>query len=120
MSDFKDWLAYKKAFDLAVEVFEISKNFPPEEKYSLTDQVRKSSRSVCANLAEAYRRRRYENYFLSKLGDCETENVETEVWFHFASAFQYITPEQYQKLLSKNTEVGKLLYFMSNNPDKFR
>ena len=84
MSDFKDLLVYQKAFDLAMDIFEVSKKFPKEERYSLTDQVRRSSRSVCANFAEAYQRRRYPAYFLSKLNDSDTENAETEVWLDFA------------------------------------
>ena len=77
MGDFRNLLAYQKAFNLALRIFEISKEFPPEEKYSLTLQIRKSSRSVCANMAEAYKRRRYKDYFISKLNDSETENTET-------------------------------------------
>jgi four helix bundle protein len=69
MGHYKDLLAFKKGYELAMEIFTISKSFPPEEKYSLTDQIRRSSRSVCANLVEAYRRRRYKDYFLSKLND---------------------------------------------------
>ncbi len=120
MSTYKDWLAYKKAYELAMEVFEVSKKFPPEEKYSLTDQVRRSSRSVCANLAEAYKRRRYNDYFISKLNDAETENTETEVWLDFACDCKYITTEKYKELMTKNNEVGKLIWYMINNPEKFR
>ena len=120
MSTYKDWLAYKKAYELAMEIFEISKKFPHEEKYSLTDQVRRSSRSVCANLAEAYKRRRYNDYFISKLNDAETENTETEVWLDFACDCKYITTEKYKELMTKNNEVGKLIWYMINNPEKFR
>lgn len=83
MGHWKDLLAYKKAYELAMKVFHISKRFPPEERYSLTDQVRRSSRSVCTNIAEAFRRKRYKDYFISKLNDAETENTETQVWFDF-------------------------------------
>ncbi|MCZ2459619.1 MAG: four helix bundle protein [Chitinophagales bacterium] len=76
-------LAYKKACELAKKVFHISKRFPPEERYSLTDQARRSSRSVCTNIAEAFRRKRYKDYFISKLNDAETENTETGVLFDF-------------------------------------
>ena len=79
MGNFKDLLAYKKGFELAMDVYEISKRFPKEEKYSLTDQIRRSSRSVCANFAEAYRRRKYPAHFISKLTDSDPENSETEV-----------------------------------------
>lgn len=81
MGYYKDLLAYKKGYELAMEIFTLSKKFPNEEKYSLTGQIRRSSRSVCANLVEAYRRRRYPDYFICKLNDCETENAETQVWF---------------------------------------
>ena len=84
--DFKDLLVYRKAFDLAMEIFEISKTFPKEETYSLTDQVRRSSRSVCANIGEAYRKRRYFKHFISKSSDSDSENAETQVWLHFAVA----------------------------------
>lgn len=80
----QDLIVYQKSFALAMNIFEVSKNFPPEEKYSLTDQIRRSSRSVTANLAEATRKRRYVNYFISKLTDCDAENAETQVWLEFA------------------------------------
>ena len=77
MGRYKDLLDFKKGYELAMEIFIITKRFPVEEKYSLIDQIRRSSRSVCTNLVEAYRRRRYKDYFISKLNDCETENAET-------------------------------------------
>ncbi len=80
---------YVKAFDSAMRVFDVSKGFPKEEMYSLTDQIRRSSRSVCANLAEAWRKRRYENAFISKLSDAETEAAETQVWLEFAVKCEY-------------------------------
>ncbi|WP_396140258.1 four helix bundle protein [Flavobacterium sp.] len=117
--DFRELLAYKKAFDLAMEIYELSKSFPLEEKYSLTDQIRRSSRSVCANIAEAYRKRRYPNHFISKLTDSDAENSETNVWLEFAFECNYITKEIYQKLSVKNIEIGKLINYMINNPGKF-
>ncbi len=117
--DFKELLAYQKAFHLAMEIFEISKTFPKEETYSLTDQIRRSSRSVCANLAEAYRKRRYINHFISKLTDCDAENSETNVWLDFALACNYLSQENYNSLTQKSIEVGKLINFMINNPTKF-
>ena len=119
MSTYKDLLAYKKGYELAMQIFEVSKTFPPEEKYSLTDQIRRSSRSVCTNIAEAYKRRRYKDYFISKLNDSETENTETEVWLDFSIDCSYINKEEYETLLNLNTEVGKLLWFMIQNPEKF-
>lgn len=120
MGDYRKLIAYQKAFELAMEVFEITKEFPKEEKYSLIDQVRRSSRSVCTNFVEAYKRRRYRDYFISKLNDAETENAETQVWLDFALACKYLLPEQYQRLTEKNDEIAKLILYMINNPDKFR
>ena len=112
---FMQMAVYEKSFALAMEVFEITKSFPKEERYSLTDQVRRSSRSVCANLAEAYRRRRYPAHFLSKLGDCDSENSETQVWIEFAYQCSYINEMRYKALQAQSTEVGKLLGSMILN-----
>jgi four helix bundle protein len=119
MGDYKDLIVYQKAYKLAMDIFEVSKKFPPEEKYSLTDQIRRSSRSVCANLAEGYRKRRYPAHFLSKLSDSETENTETEVWLDFAHDCKYLAPELYKDFIFRNNEVGKMLWSMIQNPDKF-
>ena len=119
MGHYKDLLAFKKGYELAMEIFSITKRFPSEEKYSLTDQVRRSSRSVCTNIVEAYRRRRYKDYFISKLNDAETENAETQVWLDFSKDCKYITEEEYSALSVKNDVVGKLIWYMINNPDKF-
>ena len=119
MGTIRDLLAYRKAFDIAMEIFELSKSFPKEETYSLTDQIRRSSRSVNANLAEAYRKRRYPNHFVSKLSDTDTENGETQTWLEFALACKYITNEKYDLLFEKCEEVAKLLVYMMNNPEKF-
>jgi four helix bundle protein len=119
MSSHKQLLAYKKAFELSIMVFSITKNFPKEERYPLIDQIRRSTRSVCTNLAEANARRKYKDYFLSKITDCVSENSETEVWLDFSFEFKYINQLEYNELLFLNTEVGKLLWYMFNNPDKF-
>jgi four helix bundle protein len=119
MGDYRKLLAFEKGFELAMKIYELTKKFPKEERYSLTDQVRRSSRSVCANLTEAYKRRRYKSYFISKLNDCETENAETQVWLDFSFACKYLTQEQYEDLSAMNDEVGKLLWYMINNPGKF-
>ena len=87
---FKETTVYKKAFALAMEIFEISKSFPKEEKYSLTDQIRRASRSVCTNIAEAYRKKKYIAHFVSKITDSDMENSETNVWLDFSKACKYI------------------------------
>lgn len=117
--DFKDLYAYQKAFDLAMHIFEISKTFPKEEQYSLTDQIRRSCRSVCAQIAEAYRKREYPRHFISKLTDGDAENAETQVWLEFALECQYIKPEDKHYLLEKSQEVGKLIATMIRHPEKF-
>lgn len=119
MGHYKRLIAYQKAYSLAIRIFQVTKNFPPEERYSLTDQLRRSSRSVCTNLAEGYKRRKYINHFLSKLNDCASENVETEVWLDFSKDCNYLDMPQYDELIQANNEVGKLIAFMISNPDKF-
>jgi four helix bundle protein len=117
--DFKELLAYKKAFALSMNVFKETKLFPKEETYSLTDQIRRSSRSVCANIAEAYRKRRYPKHFISKLTDADAENSETKTWLDFALACKYLSSENHQNLAQQNEEIGKLINYMINNPRKF-
>ena len=117
--DYRDLLAYKKSFELAMKVFEVSKHFPKEEKFSLTDQIRRSSRSVTVTITEAYRKRVYPKSFFSKLSDAEAENSETQVWLDFSLACDYLEEVKYNELTALNNEVGKLIYYMMNNPDKF-
>lgn len=117
--DFKKLLAYQKAFNLAMSIFEITKTFPKEEMYSLTDQIRRSSRSVNANMSEAYRKRRYPKHFISKLTDSDGENSETSTWLDFALECKYINDDKYNELTSQCIEVGKLINYMINNPGKF-
>lgn len=116
---FKKTKVYQLAFQHAMDIFEISKKFPTEEKYSLNDQVRRSSRSVCANLAEAYRKKRYPAHFISKLTDSDGENSETGVWHDFALSCNYITIDLHLILASRNIEIGRLLGHMVNNPEKY-
>jgi four helix bundle protein len=116
---FQDLLAYRKSFELAMDIYSISKSFPSEEKYSLTDQIRRSSRSVSANIAEATRKRRYEKHFISKLTDSDAENSETQVWLEYANACKYIDYTLFETFTSKSFEIGKLLNYMMCNPDKF-
>jgi len=119
MGDYRTVLTYQKAFKVAMKIFEITKNFPKEERYGLISQIRNSSRSVCANIVEAYKRRRYKDYFISKLNDSETENAETQVWLDISLACKYINDGIYQELKSDNDEVAKLILYMINNPEKF-
>lgn len=119
MGTIKDLLAYQKGFILAMDIFIITKKFPADERYSLTDQIRRCSRSVCANLAEAYRKGRYPNHFVSKLSDADTENGETQTWLEFALACNYISNVKFEKLNSQAEEVAKLLVYMMNNPERF-
>ena len=119
IKSYKELRVFNEAFELAMEIFHISKQFPSEEKYSLTDQIRRSSRSVSANIAEATRKRRYEKHFVSKLPDSDAENSETQTWLEFSFACNYISKEEFDKLTDKSLEVGKLLNYMMNNLDKF-
>lgn len=119
MGDYRTLLGYQKAFTLAMRIYHVSKTFPQEERFGLTTQIRNSSRSVCTNIVEAYKRRRYKDYYISKLNDSETENAETQVWLDFAIACHYFTNEIYLELKSDNDEVAKLVLYMINNPDRF-
>ena len=96
--DFRELRVYQLAFETALRIFEISKRFPPEEKYSLTDQIRRSSRGVCSNIAEAWRKRRYKAHFVSKLSDAESEAEETRVWLEFALRCGYLEKSQFDEL----------------------
>ena len=119
MGGIKDVVAYQKAFELSMMVFRLSKKFPAEEKYSLTDQCRRSSRSVCAQFAEAFRKRRYPLHFVSKLTDCDGENSETQVWLDYAVACEYVKDHEVTEMRALSDEVGKLLGAMIDNPDKW-
>lgn len=110
---------YKLAFDAAMEIFEISKNFPKEETYSLTDQVRKSSRSVCTSLAEGWRKRRYKAMFINKLSDAAQEAAETQTWLEFALACRYIDKGTFKKLDDKYEHIFAMLFTMEQKADSF-
>jgi len=116
---FRDLTVYKKAFELAMEIFELTKEFPKEERYSLTDQIRRSSRAVCSCIAEAYRKRNYEAYFVSKSSDSDMENSETQTWLDFANACNYIDTDKCKDLIAKSEEVGRMLNHMIENPEKY-
>ncbi|MBD2346516.1 four helix bundle protein [Anabaena subtropica] len=104
------------AFEAAMKIFELSKKFPVEERYSLTDQIRRSSRSVCANLAEAWRKRRYEAAFIAKLNDCEAEAAETQTWIEFAVKCNYMNVEIGREVYANYNQVLSGLVNMINNP----
>ena len=116
---FQDLLAYQKSFDLAMKIFQITKRFPKEEMYSLTDQIRRSSRSVTVTIAESYRKRVFPKHFLSKLTDADAENSETIVWLEFALKCSYIDEIEFEELNSNCIEIGKLINYMILNPKKF-
>jgi four helix bundle protein len=116
---FQDLLAYQKSFAFAMKLFQITKLFPKEEMYSLTDQIRRSSRRVPVTIAEAYRKREYPKHFHSKLTDSDAENSETQVWLEFALQCDYINQNLHDELINESNEVGKLINFMTLNPQKF-
>jgi len=115
----KELDVYKLAYEQAMEVFNISKSFPKEEKFSLTDQIRRSSRSVCANLREAWAKRRYIAHFTSKITDCDGENSETDTWLDLAKDCEYISTEEHSKLVQRNQRVGQMLGNMINKAEVF-
>ena len=115
----KDLDVYQMAYKVSMEIFEISKKWPVEERYSLTDQIRRSSRSVCANLREAWAKRRYEAHFLSKLSDCDGENSETDTWLDYAKDCKYISPDEHNRLTSDSRSIGAMLGAMMKNPQPF-
>ncbi len=116
---FKTLLAYQKGFDLAMEIFHLSKGFPRTEQFALTSQIVRSSRAVCSAIAEAYRKRQYKKHFKSKLSDADSENSETQLWLDFAFSCQYIDESKRKELQEKSNEIGKLINYMMNNPNKF-
>ena len=119
ISTHKDLRVYQLAFELSMKIYKVSKGFPVEEKYSLTDQVRRSSRSVCANLAEAFRKRRYPKNFVSKLSDCEAEAAESQVWLDFALECEYIDNEFYNEIYKQYDMVLGMLVKMIVEPEKW-
>ncbi len=119
ISRHQDLEVYRKAFEAAMRVFEISKAFPKEETYSLTDQVRRSSRSICSNLAEAWRKRRYQAAFISKLSDSEGEAAETQTWIEFGVRCEYVDRETAKELFLEYDEIISMLVSMINNPQKW-
>jgi four helix bundle protein len=119
IESFKDLIVYQKAYKLAMEIFEISKSFPKEEKYSLTDQMRRSSRSVTSCIAESWAKRRYGKSFVNKLTDSLGEENETETWIDYSKDCKYIQKEIHETLLNEYAEVRKMQISMINNSDKW-
>lgn len=119
MSTFRDLKVYQKAFKLAMDIFNLTKSFPEEEKYGLTSQIRRSSRSVYSLIAEAYRKRKYPAHFVSKTTDADMENSETQVWLDFSLSCKYINRDVYKDYLTSSEEVGKMLNHMIENPEKY-
>jgi four helix bundle protein len=117
---FRELEVYRLAFDVAMKLFELSKTFPIEERYSLTDQVRRSSRSVCANIAEAWRKRRYPKAFISKLSDAEAEAAETQVWIEFAVKCGYLPSEQGDEIERQCENIQGKIVNMLNHPEQWR
>ena len=113
------WRVIELAFEQQREIFRVSSLFPQDEKFSLTSQIRRSSRSVCANLSEAYSKRRYEPHFISKITDADAENAETHTWLIIAMDCGYLSNEMSKLSLDFNVQISKLLYYMKHNPQKF-
>ena len=115
----KDLDVYKMAFKAAMRIFEITKSFPPEEKYSLTDQIRRASRSVCTNISEAFRKRRYPKAFVSKLNDAEGEAAETQVWLDFSLECKYMKEDVHNELYQTYEHIIGKIISMSTHPEKW-
>ena len=116
---FRELNAYQKAFELSMIIFKITKEFPKEEQYDLVSQIKRSSRAVCANIGEGYRKRQYEKYFVSRLADADMENTETQFWLDFSFHCDYIDEKMYDELILQSEEVGRIASYMINNAEKF-
>ena len=119
IDSYKELRVYQAAMDSAMRIFELTKRFPPEEKYSMVDQMRRSSRSVCANIAEAWRKRRYKAHFISKLSDAEGEAEETRVWLEFAGRCRYMDENEASELDSAYNHILSQLVKMITNPGQW-
>jgi len=119
INSYKDLRVYQQAMNLAMEIFTLTKEFPKEEKYSLVDQVRRSSRSVCTNIAEAWRKRRYKAAFIAKLSDSETEACETQVWIEFSLRCEYLNPEKAKMLDDEYNQILGQIVTMIDGADKW-
>lgn len=119
IESFRDLNVYKLAVELQQEIFELTKRFPKEEIYSLTNQIRRASRSIGANIAESWHKRRYPAHFLSKLSDADAEQAETQHWLDTSLKCKYITSQEHRALLDKCMSIGRMLGKMMGNPDSF-
>ena len=119
ISSFRDLRVYRLAFEVQQEIFETSKRFPAEERYALTDQIRRASRSVGANLAEAWQKRRYVAHFVSKLTDADGKQAETQHWLDTATACSYVSEKERDALLGKCSRIGQMLGTIMAKPEKF-
>jgi len=116
---YKSLKVYQLAFHAATEIFKITRTFPNDEKYSLTDQIKRSSRSVCTCIGEGYRKRKYPKYFSLKITDADGEATETSIWLDFALSSDYISKETHEKMINLYNEIGRMLSSMADNPEKF-
>ena len=116
---FKGLIVYQKTYQLAMKVFDITKSFPKEEQYSLTDQIRRSSRSVGSNIGESYRKRQYKAHFIANLSDADMENSETQVWLDLSLSCGYINDDVHKELVAESEKIGKLIYHMIEHPEKY-
>lgn len=119
LKGYRDLKVYQLAYKLAMDIFNASKSFPKDEKYSLTDQIRRSSRSIAANIAEGFRKRQYPKMFVSKLADADGEATETQVWLDFARDCEYLPSKLHAELIKGYEEVGRMLGTMMSMPEKF-
>ena len=113
----RELIVYRRAFDAAMEIYSLTKSFPKEELYSLVDQVRRSSRSVCANLAESFRRRHYPKMFVARLIECESEAAETQVWIAFSNECKYLDKDTAARLSKEYDEILRMLVQMKTHPE---
>jgi four helix bundle protein len=119
IKSFRELTVYQKAFEQAMRIFELTKHFPKAEQYSLTDQIRRSSRSVCTNIGEAWRKRRYPAHFVSKLTDADAEATETVIWLDFSLGCGYLAATDHTELSAEYEQIGKMLGSMISAPEKF-
>ncbi|MCK4330070.1 four helix bundle protein [candidate division WOR-3 bacterium] len=119
LKGYKDLDVYQLSYKMAIEIFEETKNFPKEEKFSLTDQIRRSSRSIASNIAESWGKRMYRNHFVNKLSDSYAEANETQTWLDFSLSHSYMNKERYDYFTDNYDHISRMLFNMMKNPEKF-